>query len=274
MNNLLARDAAERYGHEAVAIIRAGHYVSIGQRRVEVSAAIQRAVANTRAYPPGTTLPEVTAHFDHTAIEVMNETTLNAARRLIAAGERPVALNFASATHPGGGFLNGARAQEESLCWSSGLYACLEHQVMYDFHRQRHDPLYTDYTLYSPDVPVFRDDDGHLLDEPYLCSFLTSAAVNATALLQRDPSRRPEIRPAMLDRIHKVLKLGAAHGHTAIILGAWGCGAFGNDGHDMAAWFDRVLQTDLRGVYNHVVLAVLDFSIDERFIGPFQTVFA
>ncbi len=257
-----------------MSISRAGHYVSIGQRRVEVSAAIQQAVTNTRVYPPGTTLPEITARFDHTEIEVTNETTLNAARRLIAAGERPVALNFASATNPGGGFLTGARAQEESLCWSSGLYACLEQQSMYDFHRQRHDPLYTNYTLYSPDVPVFRDDEGDLLDEPYRCSFLTSAAVNATALLQRDSSRRSEIKPAMLDRIHKVLTLGAAHGHTSIVLGAWGCGAFGNDGAEMAAWFDRVLQTDLRGVYNHVVFAVLDFSIDKRFIGPFKTVFA
>lgn len=145
---------------------------------------------------------------------------------------------------------------------------------MYDFHRQRHDPLYTNYTLYSPDVPVFRDDEGDLLDEPYRCSFLTSAAVNAIALLQRDSSRRSEIEPAMMDRIHKVLTLGAAHGHTSIVLGAWGCGAFGNDGAEMAAWFERVLQTDLRGIYNHVVFAVLDFSIDKRFIGPFKTVFA
>lgn len=271
---LISRDMAERYGHEAVSIIRAGHYVSIGQRRVEVSAAIQQAVANTCVYPPGTPLPEITARFDHTVIEVTNETTLHAARRLISVGQRPVALNFASATHPGGGFLTGARAQEESLCWSSGLYACLEHQTMYDFHRQRHDPIYTDYTLYSPDVPVFRDDEGRLLDEPYLCSFLTSAAVNANALLQRDPSRRSEIEPAMIERIHKVLTLGAAHGHTAIILGAWGCGAFGNDGHEMAAWFDRALQTDFRGVYDHIVFAVLDFSREQHFIGPFKAVFA
>ena len=273
MAGLIARDTAASYSHEAVEIIRAGHYVSIGQRHVEVAAAIQSAVAKTCVYPPGATLPEITARFEHTSIHVTNETTLNAARRLISAGQRPVTLNFASATNPGGGFLNGARAQEESLCWSSGLYACLEHQALYDFHRQRHDPIYTDYTLYSPDVPVFRDDDGHLLDEPYLCSFLTSAAVNANALLQRDPARRSEIEPAMLARIHKVLTLGAAHGHTSIILGAWGCGAFGNDGAEMAAWFDRVLQTDFQGVYETIVFAVLDFSREQRFISPFQAVF-
>lgn len=71
--------------------------------------------------------------------------------------------------------------------------------------------------------------------------------------LQREPSRRSKIKLAMLARIHTVLTLGAAHGHTSIVLGAWGCGAFGNDGAEMAAWFDRVLQTDLRGVYNHIL---------------------
>lgn len=182
-------------------------------------------------------------------------------------------LNFASATHPDGGFLTGARAQEESLCWSSALYACLVDHPLYAFHRQRHDPLYTDYALYSPEVPVFRDDEGRLLDEPYVCSFITSAAVNASALLQRDPDRRTLIKPAMTERIRKVLTIGAALGHTAIVLGAWGCGAFGNDGHEIAALFKQALLGEFRGVYETVVFAMLDFSDDQQFIGPFKTVF-
>jgi uncharacterized protein (TIGR02452 family) len=94
-----------------------------------------------------------------------------AARR----GLRPVALNFASATSPGGGFLSGARAQEECLARCSGLYACLADNPMYGFHRARRDALYSDYAVYSPDVPVFRSEDpaGTLLDEPWLCSFIT-----------------------------------------------------------------------------------------------------
>ncbi len=273
MSGLIARDTAARYSQEAVEIIKAGAYTSANGPRVKVAEAVQHAVTNTQAYLPESPLPAIIPRFETLRIEVTNETTLNAAQRLIASGQRPVALNFASATHPGGGFLNGARAQEESLCWSSGLYACLEHQPMYEFHRQRHDPLYTDYTLYSPDVPVFRDDDGQLLGEPYLWSFITSAAVNANALLQRDPSRRKEIGPAMAARIHKVLTVGATYGHTSIILGAWGCGAFGNDGNEIAALFDRALKNDFCGVYNHIVFAVLDFSREQRFIGPFRDVF-
>ena len=273
MKSLVPRDVAARYGHEAVEIINAGEYVSSNGQQVKIAAAVRQAVATTQVYLPDCSLPAITTHLETTRLEVTNETTLNAARRLIAAGKRPVALNFASATHPGGGFLTSAREQEESLCWSSGLYACLKDQPLYEFHRQRHDPLYTDYTLYSPDVPVFRDDDGRLLDEPYQCSFITSAAVNASALLQRDPNRRTLIKPAMSKRIRKVLTIGAAHGHTAIVLGAWGCGAFGNNGHEIASLFQQALLGEFRGVYETVVFAVLDFSDDQRFVGPFRTVF-
>jgi uncharacterized protein (TIGR02452 family) len=57
-------------------------------------------------------------------------------------------------------------------------------------------------TIYSPDVPVIRADEGVLLDQPWLSSFISSPAVNAKVLLQRDPSRRPEIQAAMRERIH------------------------------------------------------------------------
>ena len=73
------------------------------------------------------------------------------------------ALNFAAAGSPGGGFLNGARAQEESIARSSGLLAAIEPCQMYAFHRARQDAMYTDWVIYSPDVPVFRTDEGALL---------------------------------------------------------------------------------------------------------------
>src|SRR5205814_6075588 len=117
-----------------------------------------------------------------TRFEVTNETTLDAARRLAAEGHRVVALNFASARHPGGGFLKGAIAQEESLCRSSGLYESLRDHEMYRYHAPMPGGMYTNYAIYSPDVPVFKNDDGELLAEPYLCSFITSPAVNAGAI--------------------------------------------------------------------------------------------
>ena len=61
-------------------------------------------------------------HSTETKVQVTNETTLGASLRLVKRGLRPLALNFANGIHPGGGFLGGARAQEEVLCRSSALY--------------------------------------------------------------------------------------------------------------------------------------------------------
>ena len=95
---------------------------------------------------------------------------------------------------------------------------------MYHHHRARKDPMYTTWVIYSPDVPVFRLDEGQLLDEPYFCSFLTSPACAMSGPLY-DPDRRgDEIRRAMEARVERVLGVAALHGHEVLVLGAWGCG--------------------------------------------------
>jgi uncharacterized protein (TIGR02452 family) len=267
------RKRAAQLGQETVRFLEAGFYQNAAGVRVELGTLLERAVAGTCTYPPDRPLPEVPGGARTLHVEVRNESTLDAARRLAAAGARPVALNFASAKHPGGGFLGGARAQEESLARSSGLYACLDGNPMYAFHRAAGDPMYSHYAIYSPDVPVFRTDDGTLLEQPYLCAFLTSPAVNAKVVLDRDPSRRPAIRAAMRERIDRVLTIAAHHGHDALVLGAWGCGVFGNDGREIAELFREALHERYRGVFGPVVFAIMDWSAEEFFIGPFRRVF-
>jgi len=266
----MSRELAAQYGRQAVEILRVGHYVAPSGRRIEITGLLERSVRGTVSYPPTSTLPTFREGHHRTEIEIENDTTLAAARRLLASGHRPVVLNFASATHPGGGFLSGARAQEEYLARSSGLYACLRDHPMYEFHLALADPLYTNYAVYSPDVPVFRADDGNLLEQPYTVGVITCPAVNARAL---DPVRRPEIAPAMWARILKVLAIGVLHGHDAIVLGAWGCGAFGNDGDEIAGLFRKALEDNFRGAYRRVVFAILDTSAEKRFIAPFQRAF-
>jgi uncharacterized protein (TIGR02452 family) len=270
----LTRQRAAELGQETARILEAGRYSTMKGKLVEVNDLLRSALAGTCSYPPNHPLPDSKHGKNATQIEVANETTLAAAGRLVEAGYRPVALNFASAKNPGGGFLTGARAQEESIARSSGLYACLVGNPMYDLHRTQPDPMYTHYAIYSPDVPVFRADDGKLLDVPFQCAFITCPAVNAKVVLERDSSRRSEIKDAMWIRVLKVLGIAAEKRHETVVLGAWGCGVFGNDPKEIAELFHRAIEERFRGAFARITFAVLDRSDGGSFISPFQRIFS
>lgn len=265
----VSRTAAAAMGAEAVTITHDGRYTAPSGAVVELSHLIERALEDRVWYAPGATVPHVGVGSVETAISVANVSTLAAARDLVAQGFAPAALNFASARNPGGGFLNGARAQEESLCRASSLYACLVDAPMYDAHRAIRDPMYTSWVLYTPDVPVFRDDHGPLLERPWRCAFVTSPAPNVKVLMERTPERASGLPAVYDERIARVLSVAAGHGHDAVVLGAWGCGAFGGDPELVAARFEAALRGAFRGVFRAVVFAVLDTSSSQRTIGPF-----
>lgn len=188
----------------------------------------------------------------------MASETLQIMRRL--AGGPVGCLNFASAKNPGGGFLGGAQAQEESLARSSGLYQCLlAAPEFYAFHRGQRDLRYSDRIIFSPLVPVFRDDDGELLAQPYLVSFLTAAAPNAGAL-GADHPHAATLPGVLAVRAAKVLAVLLAGGQRRVVLGAWGCGVFRNSPDTVAAVFARHLRPGgaFHGRFEQVTFAVLD----------------
>ena len=169
---------------------------------------------------------------------------------------------------PGGGFLQGALAQEETLCRSSALYATISGDPMYEAHRLRSRPDSTAWAILSPDVPVFRTDDGSALSEPWPLSFLTCAAPYAPAVGQ------PESGDLLRERIQRVLAIARAYGYEALVLGAWGCGAFANDPERTARDFRDALSGPFDEVFREVVFAVTDWSRERRFLGPFRDTFA
>ncbi|NKE57282.1 TIGR02452 family protein [Lentzea sp. PSKA42] len=236
--------------HDTVEISERGSYSTAAG---EVTIAVAPAVSGTRLHLPEEvlSLPSQTSALK---IDVTNESTLEATRRL---GGDIACLVFASARNPGGGFLNGAQAQEESVARGSALYPCLRAAgEFYAHHRAHEDLTYSDRVIYSPRVPVFRDDKGNLLPEPYEVSFLTAAAPNRSAILRNQPERADDIPVVLLRRAIRVLHVAAAHGHRRLVLGAWGCGVFGNDPATVARTF-RIALRDNR-YFDHVVFAVLD----------------
>ncbi|GAA2810661.1 TIGR02452 family protein [Kitasatospora aburaviensis] len=191
------------------------------------------------------------------AVEVTAEGSIEAARRLVGAGTGRVGvLNFASARNPGGGYLRGARAQEEDLCRSALLYTCLlEAPDYYEAHRASTDLRYSHRVIVSPDVPVIRDGRGELLARPYPVTFLTSPAPNAGQLERR--SAGTDVRGVLAERAVRVLAAAARHEIRTLVLGAWGCGVFGNDPAQVAEAFEGALG-QYGAAFERVVFAVWD----------------
>ncbi len=266
----IPRELAVRLGEEAVAISKAGKYIGpAGQ--VDISAKTLSSLKKTSFYDADHVHQPASKGAHLTRIEVTNETTLSAHQRHLAKGHNAVSLNFASATQPGGGFLGGARAQEEYLCRSSALFVTIKDSPMYEYHRDNWTPFYSDAMIYSGDVPVFRDDQHELLATPYLASFITSAAPLAKKV---PPHEHPKLPNVIFHRILKILSVAKSKGHDSLILGAWGCGAFGNDGHIVSELFHRALTVEFTGSFKEVTFAIVDTSPEQRFIGPFAQRFS
>ena len=261
----IPRDLAVRLGEEAVAISTAGKYVGPAGL-VDISAQVVTALKKTTHYGPEHVHAPASPGPHRTTIEVTNETTLSAHRRHQTKGLNVVSLNFASATQPGGGFLGGARAQEEYLCRSSALYLSIKDSPMYGYHRDQWTPFYSDAMIYSGDVPVFRDDQHALLASPHPAAFITSAAPLAKKV---PPHDQPKLPNALFHRIQKILSVGKSQGHDSLVLGAWGCGAFGNDGHLVSELFHRALTVEFAGSFREITFAIVDTSPEQAFIGPF-----
>jgi len=125
--------------------------------------------------------------------------------------------------------------------------------------------------IYSPNVPIFKNEDGINLEELTCCGIITAPAVNAGVVKSREPERIDEIEEIMKRRIRKVLAISLEYGHRSIVLGAWGCGVFRNDPKDVARYFREILETSYENKFEKIVFAI--YGRDERFINPFYDEF-
>ncbi|MGH1335931.1 MAG: TIGR02452 family protein [Aureispira sp.] len=255
--------------------LQKGHYTNTQGQIITIAKAQQYAQQHTQLYTPSESATLLEAYplstsSAKTQYQVTSESTLDAVRRLLEEGrEQVLALNFASAKNPGGGFLGGSQAQEESLARSTGLYPCLlEAKEYYTIHRKTNSCFYTDHMIYSPLVPLLKDDEGVYLPSLQQASFITSPAVNTGVVKRQEKERLAEVPAAMKKRLAKVLAIAHAQGHQQLVLGAWGCGVFQNDPKEIAQYYQEVLEDDFKGVFEKIVFAI--YAKDERFIRPFQ----
>ena len=201
---------------------------------------------------------------------VENISTVEAIRILAAEGKTDIGvLNFASAKNPGGGFLNGANAQEESLAVSSTLYPTLTaNEEYYRANRTHSSMMYLDYGIYSPGVVFFRDGAFRLAETPVKASVLTIPAVNMGQVLLKGENAQ-EAKRVMRRRMKLVLGIFAEQKAKHLVLGAYGCGVFRNEPKEVAAWWKEHLEEGMGQYFDSVFHAVLDHSKGQYCIRAF-----
>lgn len=195
-------------------------------------------------------------------------------------------LNFANPFTPGGGVMKGARAQEEELCRRSTLYASLtsdKARAFYEDNEAEGGNAFTHGAVISPCVDVFRNVDGSLMEDPFTVAVITMAAPFAPGLKELGDMVISQI---LRTRIEGMLQLAVEHGYDFLVLGAWGCGVFGNDPNMVADAFLDVFKS-IRGashnghsegpgcdsLFSRVCFAILDHSGTQSNLHAFEDAF-
>ncbi len=167
-------------------------------------------------------------------------------QQLKQAGEaapKILVLNLASATQPGGQTRNGASAQEEDLCRRSSLLLSLESEGAkryYDYNNARKTRMGSDAVMLSPHVEVIKDASSDTLSEPFPISILSCAA--PMVRLGLEGMSQQEYEEMLYQRIRGILLVAASQGYRRLILGAFGCGVYGNDAALVSDLFARAIR--------------------------------
>lgn len=253
-----------------------GSYV-LDDNKYDIEQNTNEAKKQTKYYAPDSLLsawsrPQNSRETKLTDISICEISTLQGARHLAdlkKLDEKIGVLNFANAIKPGGGWLTGAQAQEESIARASNLFPTLttkDSREFYKLHNQdQKDPkhgLYSHAMIYSPGILLFRDDDGNWM-EPLQVDVLTSAAVNAGEVRgnHSDPAGLEKLfESQMRERMARILFLFESRGAQNLVLGSFGTGVFQNH-VDMVAriWVDLLSVPDARfkTSFSRVVFAIL-----------------
>ena len=226
-----------------------------------------------------------TPYCKNSEITVEENLTLLSARKHVNQGKKTGILNFANPIEPGGGVLRGANAQEEYLCRASNLYNCLNEtsaSAYYKYHNSligndglRKCFLASDKIIYSPNIVVFKDDVNYMpksnlpFQQVYTEEWMEVDIITCAAPYFLDDVfliNDEELLHLFRKRIRNILEVAIEHGIQAIILGAFGCGAFNNPPEIVASAFKKVFEEErYQNAFENVTFAIKrSFSICEN----------
>lgn len=265
-----------------VRLVEAGTYVSENRKLVGLSNYLNpNNISDNIFYDREMQLQPQTAKYN-TKYEVAEQDCLAYAHQLLQSDPTDdlAILNMASASNPGGGVYSGAGAQEEYLFRCTDYYRFLfQYAISFDCRSygiapnpQHRYPLDRNFGgVYTHGVTIFRDTEAKgypLIDKPWHANFIAVAACNLR------PEERGERIPSYLiettqNKIRTILRIAAANNQTRLVLGALGCGAFGNPPRHIAELFRDILhEPEFRTRFREVYFAILKDHNDHK--GNFQ----
>lgn len=184
--------------------------------------------------------------------------------------DRIAILNFANYYKPGGGVERGCRAQEESLCRISTLYAHLEklwtpfYSVNQKVRNVEKNSLGGDRGIYTKGVVQLKEDTSLPGDrlipkgQPKLIvDVLTVAApdLRRENELKNDPQK---VKDMMVNRIKLTVAMAIQNKVDALVLGALGCGAFAVDPEVCAdAYYEVLVKEGYASYFKKIVFPIL-----------------
>ena len=215
------------------------------------------------------TLEEIAPTEQETIIEVINDDCLEVGKQLkLNEGLDVAILNMASRTTPGGGCRKGCMAQEEQIFYRTNIFQSLFPFSFFakdyglNIDKENQYPLQTLHgAIYTPQALLFRNNEqkGYsLMDKPIELAFISVAAI-----------RRPELENGKIanqylidmtkERMRTIFRIGLQHKHNALVLGAWGCGAYKNPPRHIAQLFKEVLEEEeFKNKFVKIVFAILE----------------
>jgi len=242
--------------------IKRGYYVNRNGEDIEFQK-VGSLKKNSIIYTGLDQIPEdKRPNFPNTKIYAENIDTFEKA---IEFGSKAACLNMASNWNPGGGVHNGSRAQEECLCRRSNLLLSLysfDHRKknIFGFLRQGESyPLQTFGGIYSPCVNIYKTKDyTEYTGDPNITNVISVSAVNKPKLDENGQITKSYI-PMVKGKIRTILRIAINHGHSKLVLGAFGCGAYGNPARQTAELFKAVLEEpEFNHSFEEICFAVLD----------------
>lgn len=236
--------------------------------------AIENSIKDTRIILEGDELVCEKKDEVKTKVNIENIRSFEAARKLLESGCESVCVhNFASATNPGGGVLKGSSAQEEGLCRISTLYPLLSTKDafnrFYKPHRENGNAIHNDDCIYTPNVIVFKSDTNNpkvLKEEDWISvNVITCAAPNLREnpnnLMNKNEHKEAisltekELYNIHVKRLKRILDIAYFSGNDAVVIGAFGCGAFRNNPRIVARATKDVLK-EYDGMFKMISLAI------------------